>query len=245
MQQAPEQLSLLHAAGFHECPSFTPSAFMNPASYFDGDGGSIVLNKTGTIQVLDADQAAKVGVSSATELLQRSTVASGQQVDATLNTNAGNSNATEAPPTGGAGSSNIDLRGLGIERTLVLVNGQRSVPSTVSGLVPGVAMSTALPVWCSLYPGAALTVRICEMPVVSENHGAVTINLSVSDTSEGALDKNQLIKSIESAAVDKPTRRFPSIEAIRPANMIGAKFCICMMCCPSSCCGGAYCTGFS
>lgn len=34
------------------------------------------------------------------------------------------------------------------------------------------------------------------------------------------LDKNQLIRSIESA-VDKPTRRIPSIDAIRPANMIG------------------------
>jgi DNA-binding NtrC family response regulator len=35
------------------------------------------------------------------------------------------------------------------------------------------------------------------------------------------LDKNQLIKSIESAALDKPIRRIPSVDAIRPANMIG------------------------
>lgn len=91
------------------------------------------FNSPTPIQVLDADQAAKVGVSSATELLQRSTVASGQQVDATLNTNAGNSNASEAPPTGGAGASNIDLRGLGIERTLVLVNGRRLGSAGVRG----------------------------------------------------------------------------------------------------------------
>jgi DNA-binding NtrC family response regulator len=35
------------------------------------------------------------------------------------------------------------------------------------------------------------------------------------------LDKNQLIRSIESAVVGKPSRRIPPIEAIRPANMIG------------------------
>lgn len=91
------------------------------------------FNSPTPIQVLDADEAAKVGVSSATELLQRSTVASGQQIDATLNTNAGNSNASEAPPTGGAGSSNIDLRGLGEERTLVLVNGRRLGSAGVRG----------------------------------------------------------------------------------------------------------------
>ena len=36
------------------------------------------------------------------------------------------------------------------------------IPS-VSGRVPGVAMSTARPVWCSLKPGAALTVRIASI----------------------------------------------------------------------------------
>jgi len=77
------------------------------------------------IQVLDVESGRQLGIASITEMLQRSTVANGQQIDATLNTNAGNSNATEAPPTGGVGSSNIDLRGLGPERTLILVNGRR------------------------------------------------------------------------------------------------------------------------
>lgn len=77
------------------------------------------------IQVLDVQSGRQLGISSITELLQRATVANGQQIDMTLNTNAGNSNATEAPPTGGVGSSNIDLRGLGPERTLILVNGRR------------------------------------------------------------------------------------------------------------------------
>ncbi|MGB5246916.1 MAG: TonB-dependent receptor [Woeseia sp.] len=77
------------------------------------------------IQVLDVESGRQLGISSISEMLQRATVANGAQIDATLNTNAGNSNATEAPPTGGVGSSNIDLRGLGPERTLVLVNGRR------------------------------------------------------------------------------------------------------------------------
>jgi iron complex outermembrane recepter protein len=77
------------------------------------------------IQVLDVESGRQLGISSITEMLQRATVANGTQIDATLNTNAGNSNATEAPPTGGVGSSSIDLRGLGPERTLILVNGRR------------------------------------------------------------------------------------------------------------------------
>ncbi|MGE4064438.1 MAG: TonB-dependent receptor plug domain-containing protein [Rhodospirillaceae bacterium] len=36
---------------------------------------------------------------------------------------------------GTAGTSSVNLRNLGIERTLILINGQRSVPSTVSGRV--------------------------------------------------------------------------------------------------------------
>ena len=83
------------------------------------------FNSASPLQILDAGEAAKVGLTTATELLQQAPVANGAQIDATLNTSSGNSNATEAPPTGGTGSSNIDLRGLGTERTLVLVNGRR------------------------------------------------------------------------------------------------------------------------
>lgn len=91
------------------------------------------FNSTTPIQVLDVEEASRLGVSSISDLLQRSTAASGAQIDATLNTNAGNSNATEAPPTGGIGSSNINLRNLGVERTLVLVNGRRLGAAGVRG----------------------------------------------------------------------------------------------------------------
>ncbi|TDI60368.1 MAG: TonB-dependent receptor [Alphaproteobacteria bacterium] len=85
------------------------------------------------IQVFNTEDARQIGVSSIADLLQRSTIASGQQINATLNTNAGNSNASEPPPLGGVGSSNISLRGLGPERTLILINGKRLGSSGVRG----------------------------------------------------------------------------------------------------------------
>lgn len=85
------------------------------------------------LTTLDVDESRQIGVTSITELLSRSTVANGTQIDQTLNTNAGNSNATEAPPTGGVGSSNISLRGLGPERTLILLNGRRLAATGVRG----------------------------------------------------------------------------------------------------------------
>ena len=85
------------------------------------------------LQSLDVGAAREIGVTSVTELLQRSTTANGQQLDTTLNTASGNSNAAEEPPPGGVGSSNIGLRGLGPERTLVLINGRRLGSSGVRG----------------------------------------------------------------------------------------------------------------
>ncbi|MEM6649259.1 MAG: TonB-dependent receptor plug domain-containing protein [Pseudomonadota bacterium] len=78
------------------------------------------------LQVLDIDQAQQIGIPTIANLLQQSTVANGAQIDATLNTAGGSLGLLqEAPPPGGAGSANIDLRGLGPERTLLLVNGRR------------------------------------------------------------------------------------------------------------------------
>ncbi len=85
------------------------------------------------IQTFDIEAAKQIGVTSIGELLARATVANGQQFDQTINTNAGNSNASEAPPTGGVGSANIGLRGLGPERTLILVNNRRLGSSGVRG----------------------------------------------------------------------------------------------------------------
>jgi iron complex outermembrane receptor protein len=79
----------------------------------------------GPLQMLDIEENRKIGVSSIPQLLYRSPVVTGAQIDATLNTAASTSNATEESPPGGVGSSSISLRGLAPERTLILVNNRR------------------------------------------------------------------------------------------------------------------------
>jgi iron complex outermembrane receptor protein len=94
------------------------------------------FSTTTPIQVLNTESAQRIGITSISELLQKSTAASGEQIDAGINTNAGQTNASEAPPDGGAGSSCINLRGLGCERTLVLVNGKRLGVAGIRGAPP-------------------------------------------------------------------------------------------------------------
>jgi iron complex outermembrane receptor protein len=91
------------------------------------------FSEAAPVQVLDIDTAVKSGVTTVAELLSRTSVANGQQFDATFNSNSGNSNASEPPPSGGVGSANIGLRGLGPERTLILINGKRLGSSGVRG----------------------------------------------------------------------------------------------------------------
>lgn len=91
------------------------------------------FNSPSPLTVLDVESSRQLGVTSIDDLVGRSTVVNGNRIDTSLNSNAGNSNATEAPPTGGTGSSNISLRGLGPERTLVLLNGRRLAATGVRG----------------------------------------------------------------------------------------------------------------
>jgi len=85
------------------------------------------------LQTFDIEVAKQAGITTVSELLQRSTLANGQQLNGELNSNAGNSNASESPAAGGVGSANISLRGLGPERTLILINGRRLGSSGVRG----------------------------------------------------------------------------------------------------------------
>ncbi len=91
------------------------------------------FNSPSPLTTLDIESNRQLGITDIGELLTRSVVSSGQQIDGTLNTNAGNSNATEAPPAGGTGSSNVNLRNLGPERTLILLNGRRLGSTGVRG----------------------------------------------------------------------------------------------------------------
>ncbi len=94
------------------------------------------FSSTTPIQVLNTEAAQRLGIVSISELLQKSTAASGQQIDGSISTNAGQTNASEAPADGGVGSACINLRGLGCERTLVLVNGKRMGLAGIRGAPP-------------------------------------------------------------------------------------------------------------
>ncbi len=91
-----------------------------------------VFSSPSPIQTLEVDAGRRIGVSSIAELLQRSPVVNGAQIDSSINTSA-LTNATEESPPGGVGSSNIGLRGLQPERTLVLMNGRRLGSTGVRG----------------------------------------------------------------------------------------------------------------
>ena len=64
------------------------------------------------LQTFDVNAARKAGITTVSDLLQQSPISYGQQINGELNTNSGNSNASESPPLGGVGSANVALRGL-------------------------------------------------------------------------------------------------------------------------------------
>ena len=88
------------------------------------------------MQVIEADISKESGLLDAADILQQSTAASGVQVDLTF---------TGYILDDGPASATLNLRGLGPERTLVLVNGRRLAPAGVEGapsnpdlnLIPG------------------------------------------------------------------------------------------------------------
>ena len=71
---------------------------------------------TTPIQILSTEDAQRIGILNISEMLQKSTVSSGEQIDGSYNSSAGDPVAAEAPPDGGVGSSCVNLRGLGCER---------------------------------------------------------------------------------------------------------------------------------
>jgi len=87
------------------------------------------------IQVITSESSALAGLLTTAEILQGSTVASGQQID-----NSFSGFVTD----GGPGALSVSLRGFGEQRTLFLVNGKRWGPSGVRGATNSVDL-TALP----------------------------------------------------------------------------------------------------
>ena len=93
------------------------------------------FNTTAPIQVITNERSQLAGLLDSAEILQNSTVAAGQQLDNSF---------SGFVVDGGAGANSISLRGLGAQRTLVLVNGKRWGPSGVRGSTNSVDL-TALP----------------------------------------------------------------------------------------------------
>ena len=88
------------------------------------------------LQVISGVQQREVGAFDPSQILQRSTAAAGQQIDATFQ---------GFVLDNGPGSQTLNLRGLGADRTLLLLNSRRLAPSGVEGaptapslnLIPG------------------------------------------------------------------------------------------------------------
>ena len=80
------------------------------------------------LQIIDPDLARRTGATDTAEIVQNSPIASGStQITSAISGN--------AVTNGGQGAETISLRGLGAERTLVLLNSRRAGPAGVRGAV--------------------------------------------------------------------------------------------------------------
>ncbi len=84
------------------------------------------------VTVITSERSQLAGLLTTEDILRGSTVASGEQVNDTFG---------GFITDGGAGANTISLRGLGAQRTLVLVNGKRWSPSGVQGFTNSVDLS--------------------------------------------------------------------------------------------------------
>jgi iron complex outermembrane recepter protein len=86
------------------------------------------------VTVITAERSSAAGLVSAAEILQTSSVANGSgQINSTF---------TGYVVDGGGGINSVSLRGLGAQRSLVLLNGRRMPPAGVSGTVGAVDLNT-------------------------------------------------------------------------------------------------------
>ena len=84
------------------------------------------------VQVLGGQDSLRIGTVDPTQMIAESPFVTGTQLDGSTNSSS-SSGATEGVPSSGPGAATVSLRGLGAERTLMLVNGRRLSPSGVRG----------------------------------------------------------------------------------------------------------------
>jgi outer membrane receptor protein involved in Fe transport len=119
-------------AGGHTAYAQTPAAQAAQAGAVE----EVIV--TGTRIVRDGYEAPTPLTVVGVEQVQQSATNNTIDYLTTLPSFAGNytpQSSTQNVSTGTAGTSSVNLRNLGTTRTLVLINGQRSVPSTITGLV--------------------------------------------------------------------------------------------------------------
>ncbi|MBS0296722.1 MAG: TonB-dependent receptor [Proteobacteria bacterium] len=118
------------AAAQDQQPAPAPAASSNEVTEVVVTGSRIhrnEFNSAAPIQVITSDTATLEGLATTSEILQSSSLVAGAfQV---------NNQLTGFVVTGGPGSSTISLRGLGANRTLILVDGHRMGPAGVGGTV--------------------------------------------------------------------------------------------------------------
>ncbi|HSG98237.1 MAG TPA: TonB-dependent receptor [Woeseiaceae bacterium] len=84
------------------------------------------------VQVLGGQDSLRIGTVDPSQMIAESPFVTGTQLDGSTNSSS-SSGATEGVPATGPGAASVSLRGLGAERTLLLVNGRRLSPSGVRG----------------------------------------------------------------------------------------------------------------
>jgi len=118
------------AAAQDQQPAPKPAASSNEVTEVVVTGSRIhrnEFNSAAPIQVITSDTATLEGLATTSEILQSSSLVAGAfQV---------NNQLTGFVVTGGPGSNTISLRGLGANRTLILVDGHRMGPAGVGGTV--------------------------------------------------------------------------------------------------------------
>lgn len=87
-----------------------------------------VFTSSTPLDVIDVGQASVQGIANMGELLRRNTAAAGSSQVTAATT-------TEFVQNGGVGANTLSLRGLGANRTLVLINGRRPGPAGTRGAV--------------------------------------------------------------------------------------------------------------
>ena len=122
------------AATEEEAPAATEEVAPTAANTENSYGAGIVVtgsrlkqntfSSISPLQVIQNENAEDTGEFEAAALLQRSEAASGQQIDGTFQGFVLNN---------GPGSQTLSLRGLGADRTLLMINGRRMAPAGVEG----------------------------------------------------------------------------------------------------------------